>query len=457
MTEERDPRRTLPSVERVVQALAHDAPHRTKVRAARRAIDEARTSLQQGEMPGEDSVVQRASGVLASVLAARLRPVLNATGVLIHTNLGRVGLSDTQLDAVGAIASGYSNLEYDVEAGERGDRYAHASDVLCEVTGAEAALVVNNNAAAVLVVLAALCTDREVVISRGELIEIGGAFRIPDVLTASGARLVEVGTTNRTHLADYKNAITDGTGAILKVHPSNYRIVGFTRSVHPRELAAVAREAGVPFVHDLGSGLLASQADASWLADEVPVQVALEDGADIVTFSGDKLLGGPQAGVIVGRRELVDRVRRHPLMRALRVDKMTLAALEVTVAAYLDESYRDLPLWRLALAEPDVLESRARALATTLGDLADSGVKVEAVASEARTGGGSLPGQDLASWAVAVESPARSADEMDRALRAVTPPVIGRIADGRLLLDLRSIDPEDDALLGRLLRQAIVS
>jgi L-seryl-tRNA(Ser) seleniumtransferase len=454
MSSDRDKLRSLPSVDRVVQQLGPRAPHRTLVRVARRAIEEARRLIYSGETADEHAIVGRAAELVTLTQRSRLQPVINATGVLIHTNLGRVPLSDEQLDAVATVASDYSNLEYDIDRGKRGDRYENATEILCEVTGAEAALVVNNNAAAVLVSLAALCAARDVVISRGELIEIGGEFRIPDVMTSSGARLVEVGTTNRTHLADYQRAISSDTAAILKVHPSNYRVVGFTATVGSRELAALAHQHGLPLIHDLGSGLLVAEQHDPWLAGEVPVQVALGDGADLVTFSGDKLLGGPQAGIIVGRRELVDRIKRHPLMRAIRVDKMTLAALEATVGSYLAGTYRELPFWRMALASSEDLAGRAEALRESLSDVVDGGVKVEAIASDAVTGGGSLPGQRLSSWAVSIEVPDVTANDLDRRLRRGTPPIVGRISDDRLLLDLRSVHPGDDELVADRVRRA---
>ncbi|MQA99697.1 MAG: L-seryl-tRNA(Sec) selenium transferase [Actinobacteria bacterium] len=457
MSPDRDKLRSLPSVERVVQLLGPRAPHRSMVRAARRAIDKTRGLILDGNDVDENTIVAQAGELLSLSERARLHPVINATGVLIHTNLGRVPLSDDQLDAVAAVASNFSNLEYDIERGRRGDRYENAAEILCEVTGAEAALVVNNNAAAVLVSLAALSAGRDVVISRGELIEIGGEFRIPDVMNASGARLVEVGTTNRTHLADYQKAVSSDTGAVLKVHPSNYRVVGFTATVSSRELATLAHGHGLPLIHDLGSGLLATDEQEAWLSGEVPVQVALADGADLVTFSGDKLLGGPQAGIIVGRRELVDRIKRHPLMRAIRVDKMTLAALESTMASYLTDTYRKLPFWTMALASSEDLATRAEALRRSLADLFERGAKVEAIASDAVTGGGSLPGQRLSSWALSIQAPDLAVSDLDRRLRHGSPPIVARISDDRLVLDLRSIDPRDDDLVADRIRRAITS
>lgn len=441
--------RALPAVDRVLAALGEEAGHAPTVAAIRAALEEARAAVLAGaEAPSAEEVAAAARARLARRRRARLRPVINATGVLIHTNLGRAPLGAGQLEAVAAVARGYSNLEYDLTSGRRGSRYDHAKALLRELTGAEDAIVVNNNAAAVLVVLATLCSGREVVVSRGELIEIGGEFRIPDVLALSGARLVEVGTTNRTHLSDYEHALSADTAALLKVHPSNYRIVGFTRSVPARALARLARARGVPFVHDLGSGYVGAPQGAP-LPDEPRVDDALAEGADIVTFSGDKLLGGPQAGVIAGRAELVGKIARHPLLRALRVGKMTLAALEATLEAYLAGRAGELPLWRLAAASSDELKGRAARLAAALGEL--PGVKAEVVASSAVTGGGSWPGAELPSVAVAVVHAERGTEELARALRQGEPAVAGRIEDDRLLLDLKAVPPEqDDALLAAL-------
>ena len=448
MAEKGDELRRLPSVDRIIEALAGRAPHAVLAHAARRAVDLARERITtEGLAPSFEEVVSFAETFLRDRARSLLMPIVNATGVLVHTNLGRVPLNQEQLAAVVEIASGYSNLEYDLARGRRGNRYSHASDVFTTLTGAEAALVVNNNAAAVLLVLAALCANKEVVISRGELIEIGGEFRIPDVMEISGARLVEVGTTNRTHLADYERAIGEDTAAILKVHPSNYRVVGFTATVPGRDLARLAKGRGLLFVHDLGSGLVTGHEDAEWLRSEPTVETALADGADVVTFSGDKLLGGPQSGVILGRRELVGRLARHPLLRALRVDKMTLAALEATTSIYLEHRAADLPLWRMALATPDELGRRAQSIAARVSETAPSGAKVEAVATRAVTGGGSLPGAELGSWALAITHGELTPDAIEQRLRDSDPPVIGRIEDDRVLLDLRAVAPEQDDYL----------
>jgi L-seryl-tRNA(Ser) seleniumtransferase len=438
--------RALPAVDAVLGALG-DHPRPLATEAARRAVELARTRVLSGEeTPSREAVVAEARRFLEEHDRSLLGPVINATGVLIHTNLGRAPLGELQLEAVVRVARGYSNLEYDLVRGARGSRYSHARHLLSRVTGSESALVTNNNAAALLLALAALCPGREVVISRGELIEIGGEFRIPEVMAVSGATLVEVGTTNRTHLRDYERALGPDTGAILKVHPSNYRVVGFTSSVPGRDLARLAHDRGVVFLHDVGSGLLSSVDAPAELTAEPRADVALADGADLVTFSGDKLLGGPQAGVVVGRADLVEGLSRHPLARAVRPDKMTLAALEVTAALYLQDRAQELPLWKLTLTPLEDLERRAGGLAAELAaDL--SGVVAEAVASRAVTGGGSLPGAELGSWAVALSHESRSASALERALRAAPIPVIGRIEDERLLLDLRSVPAEQDALL----------
>ena len=442
--------RGLPAVDRVVGALGGGGPSTTG--AARRAIDLARERIRAGEeAPGFDEIVASAQALLAEQDRMRLKPVVNATGVLLHTNLGRVPLGPRQLDAVTEIASGYSNLEYDLGAGRRGTRYSHARRSIAELTGAESALVVNNNAAAVLVTLASLCSGREVIISRGELIEIGGEFRIPDVMETSGARLVEVGTTNRTHIGDYEKAITPATAAVLKVHPSNYRVVGFTASVPGRDLARLTRGRGVLFVHDLGSGLIEAPGDPTWARAEPPVTLAIEEGADVVTFSGDKLLGGPQAGIIAGRAELIEKIERHPLMRALRVDKMTLAALQATFDAYLEGNPAELPLWQIALASSEDLEARARDLAARLDGRI---LKAEAMASQALPGGGSLPGASVGSWAVWVSHPEKTSDELARALRFQDPPVVARVEEDRLVLDLRTVPRREDVLLASLVLAA---
>jgi L-seryl-tRNA(Ser) seleniumtransferase len=448
--------RALPSVDRVLEAL-EKVPHDVAVEAARRAVAAARASVRAGgEEPSLEAVAAEARAAVRELDRSLLRNVVNATGVLIHTNLGRAPLGPAQLDAITAVAGGYSNLEYDLGSGRRGSRYGHAARALSKLLGSEAALVVNNNAAALLLCLCALCSEREVVISRGELIEIGGEFRIPEVMALSRARLVEVGTTNRTHLADYERAIGADTAAILKVHPSNYRMIGFTASVGGRDLARLARGRGILFLHDVGSGFVGAAAPGE-APGEPPVDVSLSEGADLVTFSGDKLLGGPQAGVIAGRSDLVETISSHPLLRALRVDKMTLAGLQATASAYLEGGAGRLPLWTMALASLDELEQRARAMARRVSERATSSdVKVEAVASRAVTGGGSQPGLDLSSWAVALGHGQKAAMEVERGLRHGVPAVIARIEDDRVIVDLRTVPPSQDGLLEDLLLAALL-
>jgi L-seryl-tRNA(Ser) seleniumtransferase len=417
--------RDLPSVDELLrdERLAAE-PHELAVSAARTALERAREEIGEGRDPG--SLVDATLEELARTRRPSLRRVLNATGVLVHTNLGRAPLAGAALARVAEIGAGYSNLEYDLEAGERGSRQDHLAELLQRLTGAEAALVVNNNAAAVLLALAALAEGREVVVSRGELIEIGDGFRIPDVLARSGARLVEVGTTNRTRAADYEHAIGPDTAVLLRVHQSNFRVVGFSERPQLAELAELARVHQLPLVDDLGSGALVR------VGDEPTPAESLRAGADLVCFSGDKLLGGPQAGVVVGRGELVERLRRHPLQRALRADKLTLAALEGTLALALDPRTRDeVPVLRM-LHEP--IES-VRARAERLAELVDGEIE-ETVG---RVGGGALPLTELPSAACAVE------DALAQPLRLGSPPVVSVVRDGRTLLDCRTLtDAEVD-------------
>ncbi|HEX2293798.1 MAG TPA: L-seryl-tRNA(Sec) selenium transferase [Actinomycetota bacterium] len=454
--------RRLPAVDRVVAALQDVSP-RAAAAAARRAVEAARARVAAGEdAPSVESIVEDAAAFVARARLQGLVPVVNATGVLVHTNLGRVPLGREQLEAVTSIAGGYSNLEYDVVEGRRGSRYDHARRAVAELTGAEDALVVNNCAAAVLLVLATLCRGRDVLISRGELIEIGGEFRIPEIMSASGARLVEVGTTNRTHLGDYERAISPETAAILKVHPSNYRVVGFTASVPARDLARLARGRGIPFVHDLGSGLVAARelawaGDAGWGPEPV-AGASVAEGADLVTFSGDKLLGGPQAGIVAGRGDLVARLAKSPLLRALRVDKMTLAALEATLALHLDGRAGSIPLWAFATAGLDDMERRATALA----DLVRAGVedaggaaKVEPLGVRSVLGGGSVPGAELRSWGVAVSHPERGPQDVAERLRLRPVPVVARVDDDLVLLDLRTVPPRQDDEVAAALLEAL--
>ena len=422
---DRNPLRELPSVDRLladerVQSLVQLHGRELAVEASRRALARAREDLQAGFETGD--LAQRAIAELDALLAPKLRRVLNATGVVVHTNLGRAPLAPEAIERVNEVARGYSNLEYDLRSGARGSRQDHLAAALRDLTGAEASLVVNNNAAAVLLALAALAEGREVIVSRGELLEIGDGFRIPDVLARSGASLVEVGTTNRTRLADYERAVGERTAAILRVHQSNFRMVGFTEQTGLRELARLAERTGLVLVDDLGSGVVTD------LGDEPTVRASLEAGAHLVTFSGDKLFGGPQAGIVVGRADLVERLRRHPLQRALRADKLTLAALEGTVALLRSDEDR-VPALGMLRAPADVVRARAERLASLTGGRVEPTV--------ARAGGGSLPLAEFESYACALE------EELSGPLRLGTPPVIGIVRDGMLLLDCRTLTDDE--------------
>ena len=421
--------RDLPSVDALLrdERLAGE-PRELALAAARGALERARAELRAGRVPGD--VVDGALADLAELRRPRLRAVLNATGVVVHTNLGRAPLAPAAVERVAA-AAGYSNLEYDLGDGTRGSRQDHLAPLLRRLTGAEAALVVNNNAAAMLLALAALAEGREVVVSRGELIEIGDGFRIPEVLERSGARLVEVGTTNRTRAADYERGVGPQTALLLRVHQSNFRVLGFTERPALAELAAVARRAGLPLLDDLGSGALVE------LAGEPTPAQSLAAGADLVCFSGDKLLGGPQAGIVVGRAELVEQLRRHPLARALRADKLSLAALEGTLAVALERPH-ELPVLRMVREPAEEVRVRAERLA------AETGGSVEETV--ARVGGGALPLAELPSFACAVE------EELAAALRAHEPPVVAVVRDGRTLLDCRTLTDTEAAAVAAAVR-----
>jgi L-seryl-tRNA(Ser) seleniumtransferase len=450
----RNPRRAIPSVARLLAApagaaLADRYRREHVVAVARTVLDEVRRAAASGvEVPAADAILARLATRLAELAAPRLVPVVNATGVLVHTNLGRAPLATEAVAALVAAARGATNLELDLVTGRRGDRDALVADDLRALSGAEAALVVNNNAAAVLLALNTLAADREVVVSRGELIEIGGSFRLPDVMAKSGARLREVGTTNRTHADDYRRALGPGTALLMKVHPSNYRVAGFTAAVELDELAAIGRAAGVPVMEDLGSGALVDLAPFG-LPREPVVRERVAAGADLVTFSGDKLLGGPQAGLVVGRRDLVSRLAANPLRRALRPDKLTLAALAATLRLYREspDLPAALPVLR-ALARPlEEIERIAREAADVLARRLGSGWSVAVVASECEVGSGAAPAVALPSRALAIGREGESADAVAARFRGARPPVLGRVHEGRFLLDLRTVwDPTELAV-----------
>jgi L-seryl-tRNA(Ser) seleniumtransferase len=433
--------RDLPSVERLLQTdravhLVADYGRPLTLQAIRDRLDAARQAIRQGGAPAtSDQLLDQAQAALESWLAPSLVPVINATGVILHTNLGRAPLCQAAQEAMLAVASGYSSLEFNLRRGSRGKRELHAADLLRRLTGAEAALVVNNNAAAVLLALTALARRKEVLISRSQLIEIGGGFRVPDVMKQSGAKLVEVGTTNRTHLQDFEAALHERTGLILRAHHSNFRIVGFTAEPSLAELVALGRKQGVPVVDDLGSGALLDTA-AYGLGHEPTVQESLQAGACLVAFSGDKLLGGPQAGILVGEKQLVDRLRRHPLARAVRPDKLCLAALCATLNHYLkDQAVQEIPVWRMIAEAPEALQARAQRWASRLG-------LGQVIPGRTTVGGGSLPEETLPTWLLALS--VRRPNTLAARLRASHPPVIARIEKDRLVLDPRTVLAEQD-------------
>ena len=440
--------RNLPSVERVANAdslaAAVDAHGREMVvELTREALDGARKRVLAGNAaPAGEEIAEAVLSLMADLSEPSPRPVINATGVVIHTNLGRAPLSDAALAAADAVGRGYSDLEIDLGTGRRGSRQAHLQSLLRRLTGAEAALAVNNNASALLLGLSALAAGREVIVSRGEAVEIGGGFRIPDVLRQSGCTLVDVGTTNRTYVRDYADAMTEKTGAFLKAHASNFRVEGFTAFVDERDLVALGETSGVPVLHDVGSGALLPT-ERYGLAHEPTPQESIAAEVGLVFFSGDKLLGGPQAGIVVGKRDLVAQLERHPLARAVRIDKMSLASLTATLVHYvMGEAETKVPVWRMISASAEDVRSRAERWRVTL-----TSDQVAARVDQARSaiGGGSLPGETLPSWALTIDPPAgRSPEAILSALREQPTPLIARIEDDAIRLDPRTVLPEQD-------------
>ncbi len=448
-----DPRRNLPSVDRLlqepgVQALLAQAPRSLVVAAVREAVHAARSGRSPMPLDWVEDVTER----VAARSAPSLIPVLNATGVVLHTNLGRAPLASAAIAAIQAVATGYSTLELDLATGTRGSRSDHCAALLASLTGAQDGLVVNNAAGALVLVLNAVAEGREVLISRGELIEIGGSFRIPDILRKSGAILREVGTTNRTHLADYRDALSDRAGAILTVHRSNFEQIGFVASPDPAELAALAAAGGIPYLHDVGSGLLADLSPFG-LAGEPRVRDAISQGADVVLFSGDKLLGGPQAGCLAGKSALVAAARRNPLARALRADKMTLAALEATLALYHDPgtALREIPVLAMLTMEAELLHARAASLRSAIG----SEGQADVTPGRSAVGGGSFPAAVLPTTLVSLDPGARGAASLALRLRLGTPPVICRIEGGKVLLDPRTLPEAAIPIVAEAVRAAL--
>jgi len=440
--------RNLPSVEQLLQMSADliEAYGRPlTLQALRASLDDVRARFKLHPdlaLPSTEEILYRAESRLSVWTQPTLIPVINATGVIIHTNLGRAPLSKATIAAMQVAAQGYSNLEYDLDKGVRGSRLIHAESVLGKLTGAEAAVAVNNNASAVMLTLAALSNRKRAIIARSQLVEIGGGFRVPDVMKQSGAKLVEVGTTNRVHLRDYEEALSEPTGVVMRAHRSNFKIVGFTEEPDLKDIVEVAHKASVPVVDDLGSGSFLDTAKYS-LAHEPTVQESLEAGVDVICFSGDKLLGGPQAGIIVGRKDLIAKIKKHPLARAVRADKVALAGITATLLHYLkDEAEREIPIWQMISMEPKQVKVRAEAWRKALG-------QGEVVESESTVGGGSLPGESMKTWVLALS--VKSPDRFMAELRKSDPPLIARTENDRVLLDPRTVLPEQDELLLEIL------
>ncbi len=436
--------RDLPSVEQLLQTprvvdltTAYGRP--LTLDALRLSLDEARGAAKSGvDLPPRDSLIARAASLLAEWTRPTLQPVINATGVILHTNLGRAPLSRAASEAMTSAALGYSNLEFDLSTGKRGSRTFHAESILQRLTGAEAALVVNNNAGAVLLVLSALAKGKRVVISRSQLVEIGGSFRVPDVMKQSGAKLAEVGATNKVHLRDYEEAISGGAALVMRAHRSNFKIVGFTEEPELKQVVDLAHAHGLPFVDDLGSGTLLDTAPYG-LGHEPTVQESLAAGADVLCFSGDKLLGGPQAGIILGRADLLAKIKKHPLARAVRADKLCLAALSATLLHYLkDEATREIPVWQMISISPQQARVRAEAWREALG-------RGEVVPSESTVGGGSLPDESMPTFVLSLS--VKNPDKFLKRLRESNPPVIARTESDKILLDPRTVLPEQDQYL----------
>jgi L-seryl-tRNA(Ser) seleniumtransferase len=447
--------RGLPSVDKLlgeeqIKELEKTLPHEFIVSLIRENLEGVRTSAAKGaQMASIPEIVLNICDQAEALASPALRPLINATGVVLHTNLGRAPLSREAIQAMDLVSRGYNNLEFDLESGQRGSRHSHLEDLLCRLSGAEAALAVNNNAAAVMLGLSGLAKRKEVIVSRGQAVEIGGGFRIPEVLRQSGAKLVEVGTTNCTYLRDYEQAVTPQTAALLRVHSSNFKVMGFTQMVRLEELAILGRERQILVLDDLGSGCLLDTAPFG-LEHEPTVKESMASGADLAFFSGDKLLGGPQAGIIVGKKIYIDRLKKHPLVRALRIDKTRIAALSMTLIHYLrGEAVDKIPIWQMISMPVSEIERRVRIWAGSVA----AGARV--IEGESVIGGGSLPGATLPTRLVAIGDPLKPglAKKLAERLRQQSPPVVGRISDNLLLLDPRSVSPEDDQLVMAGLRQ----
>ncbi|MCL2256379.1 MAG: L-seryl-tRNA(Sec) selenium transferase [Firmicutes bacterium] len=405
-------------------------------------------------MPSFDELVKEVFSLTSSYLQCNLKPVINATGIVLHTNLGRAPMSKRVAENIKKVAEGYSTLEYNINNGKRGSRHEVILGLVQRLAGAESAVIVNNNAAAVMLILKALCENKEVIVSRGELVEIGGSFRVPDVMTQSGALLREVGTTNKTRVSDYEKAITTNTGALLKVHTSNFKIVGFTEETTLDELVALGKKHGIPTIYDFGSGLMTESADEVGIADEETVKTAFSSGIDLIAFSGDKLLGSSQSGIIAGKKELVDKIKSHPLTRILRVDKLGLAALEATLRIYLcsETAKKEIPTLRMLSYSQDELKKKAQKILKALKPILTDDFTASVEKMEGQVGGGSAPGQLLSSYGVEITPLKISINELEEKLRLSTPPIIARIKKDKLLLDSRTIDEEQFSVVANIFK-----
>ncbi len=452
----------LPSVDEILKGgqgmeWLNTYPRRYVLQAVREAIDLRRKEIIDGFTSdlSEERMMSDIGHIIEKLSSFSLKPLINATGVVIHTNLGRSTLSERVLENIRRVSESYSNLEYDIEKGKRGKRYTHIKRILREVTGAEDALIINNNAAAVLLCLNTLSRGKEVIVSRGELVEIGGSFRMPDVMTASGAILREVGTTNKTHLYDYESAINENTSLILKIHKSNYRIVGFADEVSIEDLAKLGSKHKIPVMFDLGSGCLIDLRPFG-IHDEPSVKEIVKTGVDLTTFSGDKLLGGPQGGVIVGKKEYIERIQKNPMTRAMRIDKLTLAGFEATLMEYIDEEkvVENIPTLRMLLQKPDEIKGRAKRIARRLKtEIRDAHITV--ISDASRAGGGSLPEVDLPTYAVSLKTDVVSVNELEERLRKGIPPVIARIKGDSLIVDARTVMDKDIDILVKRIKSAL--
>lgn len=422
------------------------------IRSIREVIDSKRKEILDGKSPeiSIEAIAEDIERLIRQYSSYKLRPLINASGVVIHTNLGRAILSDRAIENVLATAGSYSNLEYEISKGKRGKRYSHIKNIICELTGAEDAVVVNNNAAAVLICLDTFAKGKEVIVSRGELVEIGGSFRIPAVMQSSGAILREVGTTNKTHLSDYENALCGNTALFLKVHQSNYKVIGFTEEVPVEQLVKLGREFKIPVVDDLGSGCMISLKKYG-IHDEPTVQDVISSGVDLVTFSGDKLLGGPQSGIIVGKVKMIQKIQKNPMLRAMRIDKMTFAALEATFMQYLDEEevIRNIPTMRMLTQTQETIRKRARKILSSLKKSISERAGLDIIPGQSRAGGGSLPEADFPTFSVSIKPLGFSVNELEKRLRLGDPPVIARIKEDVMLIDARTVqDREVKVLVG---------